>query len=474
MRHLAPSLLVITFLASACSPDPASLGQRQDPITDGVVTSGHPSVGRLSLDGHDGLSYACTGTLVGARTVLSAAHCIEDIAKATFNVGGQTYAVAQMIPHPAYTSQPTRNDVAILRLTQAPSVQPTAVSTKTPWVGLGLTLIGYGITRDGADDSGTKRKAQNVIADVKPERFNMRGTGGSVGNICSGDSGGPAFALIDGIEVQVGVHSYGEGDCGVSEWDARVDPFVSWMQQVSGGDVTLPQAPDTAKPQVAFASPRNQQSLAAGALVVEIAAQDDRGVTSVSLLLDGAAVATRTQAPYRFDVSLTGGVHTLEARASDAAGNVGSVSIAVQATGTTPPPPVPGQVSVQILSPTMGAQVPMQATIQTAVAGEINNVVLLVDGSVIELKRSGPFDFTTALAPGPHELTVVAEARDGKRVYQSVRVVADPHAPPPSSTEELRSLVGGCQLGSSDAPLASLLPLLLLGLLVVRQRRNRP
>jgi secreted trypsin-like serine protease len=220
-------LLVALLLGAGCGADPAAPGSRTSSITDGIVYSGHPSVGRLALTAHDGKTYTCTGTLVGQRTVLTAGHCIWQKANATFHVGGGAYAVGQMVLHPDYTVTPTTvsSDIAVLRLNTSPSVTPTPVATQTPWVGLPLTLIGFGVTGDGLDDSGVKRMAHNAVADVKPLRFNMRGTGGSIGNICDGDSGGPAFAM-NGQEVQVGVHSYGESTCGVSEWDTWVDGRV--------------------------------------------------------------------------------------------------------------------------------------------------------------------------------------------------------------------------------------------------------
>ena len=64
----------------------------------------------------------------------------------------------------------------------------------------------------------------------------------------------------------------------------------------------------------------------AGKLTVSVSATDTVGVTKVELYLDGALVGTDTTSPYDFTVNtrkLSAGTHTLQAKAYDAAGNVG-------------------------------------------------------------------------------------------------------------------------------------------------------
>ena len=53
-------------------------------ITDGQSDTGHLSVGKLSSGGA-----ACTATLIGSRTVLTAGHCVGY--SATFTIGGTKY-----------------------------------------------------------------------------------------------------------------------------------------------------------------------------------------------------------------------------------------------------------------------------------------------------------------------------------------------------------------------------------------------
>jgi hypothetical protein len=65
-------------------------------------------------------------------------------------------------------------------------------------------------------------------------------------------------------------------------------------------------------------------------LNISVSASDNVGVTSVDLLVDGVLVGTDTGGPYTFKVMTnkwSSGAHTLQARARDAAGNVGLSAI---------------------------------------------------------------------------------------------------------------------------------------------------
>lgn len=87
----------------------------------------------------------------------------------------------------------------------------------------------------------------------------------------------------------------------------------------------LPTPPDTTAPATAITSPASG-ALVQGTTSVTVDAVDDRGVTEVRLELDGSLLATATAPPYTFAVDtlpLADGEHTLQARAVDAANNVG-------------------------------------------------------------------------------------------------------------------------------------------------------
>ncbi len=236
----APRILpiLLTVIALGCGPQPEPWeeelpGWAVPPITDGTTYNGHPSVGWLHINN----STLCTGTLIGSKTVLTAAHCIQTGKSHVFYVGGSSYTATSTTFHNGFNPTTKDNDIAIVTLATAPTVTPTPISGWAPTVGQSLTLIGYGKTSSGSDDAGTKRTATNTVATVSSQKFTFNGTGGGIGNTCFGDSGGPAFASFDGTEVQVGVTSGGSDPCGTLGVDMRADAYYSWINIKSGGDL---------------------------------------------------------------------------------------------------------------------------------------------------------------------------------------------------------------------------------------------
>lgn len=89
-------------------------------------------------------------------------------------------------------------------------------------------------------------------------------------------------------------------------------------------------ADDEVPPTVAV-STANLSGVISGTVTVEIGAEDNVGVVSVSLYLDGVRIASLDSAPYRFELDTTqfaNGAHSLQATATDAAGNVKTSDLA--------------------------------------------------------------------------------------------------------------------------------------------------
>lgn len=199
----------------------------RDPlITDGKRDTGHPSVGLLNN--------SCSATLIGKRSVLTAAHCVKNGGSARFKVGGTTYRSSKVI-----TS--TRGDIALVVLQNSVSgIKPSPVNITKPKVGQRITLVGFGQTGENAGGFGTKRMGKNVISKVNSKMIFFRGSGNGQSSNCYGDSGGAAFSILKGQEVVVGVTSGGQKPCGTYAWDTRVDVFVDWLKQMASGDIVLP------------------------------------------------------------------------------------------------------------------------------------------------------------------------------------------------------------------------------------------
>lgn len=317
----------------------SEVGSARSAVVNGQTDTGHAAVGLLKLMTGSGYGL-CTATLIGSKTVLTAAHCVYGVGSATFTVGGQTYSVTKMQAHPSYSNQILNaNDVAVVTLAQAvTSVTPLALDKAAPQSGQSITIVGFGITNSGLSDSGTKRVAQNTISSVKTQYFSYSGAGGGTGNTCQGDSGGPTLRSEGGKEIVVGVHSTATYPCGAGGNDMRVDYFYSWIAGEAGGDLG---APDTTAPSVTIQEPTANATLGPS-FAVKATATDagGSGLASVKLLVDGALRETQTQSPASFSLSgLAAGAHVLKIDAQDKAGNVGSstVSITVKTSSSAPP-----------------------------------------------------------------------------------------------------------------------------------------
>lgn len=211
-------LLCSALFATACGPQEPTTGAMVEPgtleaeIVNGTIDNGHLQVVQVNPQGFN--DHHCTGTLIGSRTVLTAAHCVNrnGTPYATMVVSGlmrlydlefrrwytEPYSfTGTAVSHPSYRYNSTwyiGSDVAVIRLNDTvQGVTPAALATNV-YAGMALTLVGYGGTAvSDANWGTTKRWGSNTVDSTDATHLYFDGATGTEAATCSGDSGGPAF-----------------------------------------------------------------------------------------------------------------------------------------------------------------------------------------------------------------------------------------------------------------------------------------
>ncbi|GBD26791.1 Trypsin [bacterium HR30] len=244
----------------------SALGSVVPRIVNGSSTDGYPAVAMIAFysdAAHSELVGFCSGSLVGCRTVVTAAHCVCPEDANTYQDcwnQGITYPmfISVFLPHvgvlgvESVSVHPNYRfgagyDVSVLQLAEpADGVPPLELAATKPSAGSAGRVVGYGVTRSGfraPDDTGIKREGPVVFGpcprDVPGDLhvcWTFTGTGS---NTCAGDSGGAVLATEGNAERLAGVVSGGStADCQApDESFATAAPLIRGWIQTMASDV---------------------------------------------------------------------------------------------------------------------------------------------------------------------------------------------------------------------------------------------
>ena len=215
--------------------------------------------------------FACTGTVVAPRVVLTAAHCLEDLERGRFTSAGDyvvttgatvpdkaprenVFRVIDTHVFPGFDPGSLRGDAGILVLDRPTPAPPIALAGPADAAlyagGASVELAGWGLTRPNADDGSDSLRATTMVVQApssckkKTRRYYpefsvagqlctldvpSRKSGG-----CFGDSGGPIIgSRSDGTPVELGVVSTGGPFCSTKLPNVytRADFISTWVAE---------------------------------------------------------------------------------------------------------------------------------------------------------------------------------------------------------------------------------------------------
>jgi len=304
-------LLTASGLAAASlallTPGLAQAASAQTSIIRGDVASiaEFPSLALIAASTGKNEGFACTGTVISPRVILTAAHCVEDLdvggltAPTAYKVatgrttpsedeGGNVLGVSNTHVFPGFDPGTVRGDAALLILaspTSAPAISLAGAADAALYAGgAAVRLAGWGLTAPRAKSIPKSLRSTSAVV-LSPTSCKKRTRSFSpaysgamemcttdppdyANGGCFGDSGGPAIAQrADGSPVQIGIVSTGAPECNTKLPNVftRADLVSTWASEwVAATESGTP--PPSLKARIPAMSKESAQGLVGGLL----------------------------------------------------------------------------------------------------------------------------------------------------------------------------------------------------------------
>jgi hypothetical protein len=223
--------------------DGTEVAETAEAITDGILLPegvGAPDTSAVALGTPNGSSlplHRCSGTKIGSRRFLTAAHCNFQagtqvvVSNSLDRSGGTTVDITSVATHATFLLSNLDHDVAIFDVSQSTPSIPTYNAFRPSWVAtnnLGA-LTAYGCDKKPSDPNDYKGRygffttvsSSNGVSDITII------SGAHPPSLCRGDSGGPFFVKRNGIWEIAAVAS--RLDILTSSF-ARVSSVYAWLK----------------------------------------------------------------------------------------------------------------------------------------------------------------------------------------------------------------------------------------------------
>jgi hypothetical protein len=266
LMALASLLMVNTVTPGlALAQDAAGGGA----IVNGRSTASPVSAGAVLFIGprNDVQELSCSGVMIGAMHMLTAAHCfckttdtgdacqaqeVPGIDVAEYRVFLQhagIFHVRSIHIAPSW-KRDRRADLAVLRLSAPVTTQrPAKIIWDRPLEGQPLIPVGFGNTGDGEQDFGLKRKGGAIATECPDGILNGAnfcwefeepvGPRGTDSNTCELDDGGPTYGYMGDAITVAGIHYDQQPGCAADSLaiDTNIPKNRPWLRALVGDDL---------------------------------------------------------------------------------------------------------------------------------------------------------------------------------------------------------------------------------------------